>query len=159
MRILPDLNASTGKYIQTSIPNAGNATYTITVPHAGDYVIWCRVLAPSFHQDSFFVSMDDGPEDIYDAAEQSWSGVWQRTRVNGRGGTDGRTPLRLNPRIFHLSEGVHQLLFKGREITCLDFLIITDDLAFVQSDDQPPAPPADLAAIAGDQQVSLRWSP
>ena len=50
---------------------------------AGDYLIWCRVLSPDTGNDSFFVKMDTGTEEIYSTAQGTWTNVWQWTRVNG----------------------------------------------------------------------------
>jgi hypothetical protein len=156
MAMLKDSQAFAGRYIQTSVVDGGSASYSITIPQTGDYVIWCRVLAPDSHHDSFNVSVDGGTGDIFDVAEREWSNAWQWTPVNGRGGAGG-APLTIDPRIFTLSDGVHQLLFRGREITCLDRLIITDDLTFVPSNEPPPPPPLDVLASPGDQQVELNW--
>jgi len=101
----------------------------VNIPAAGQYVIWCRVLASASAHDSFFVSVDGGAEDVYDVAEGTWSSVWQWSRVNGRAGGPALT---LNPRIFTLSAGVHTLLFRARDTdTRLDRLVVTDDLNFV----------------------------
>ena len=83
--------------------------------------------ARATNQDSFFVSVDGGQEDIYDAAEGSWSNSWQWTKVNGR---NGGSPLALNPRTFKLSAGKHTITFRGREAnTPLDRIFITNSLS------------------------------
>jgi hypothetical protein len=122
-----------GNYIATSVANSGTGAWTFSVPAAGTYVVWCRVLSPTSQQDSFFVKMDSGAEDIYDTAQGTWSPNWQWTRVNGRGGTG--VPLTLNPRTFSLSAGSHTLTFRGREAsTKLDRVIVTDDASFVPTE-------------------------
>jgi uncharacterized repeat protein (TIGR01451 family) len=133
MTLAPDPLAYGGQYVFTTVRDAGTNTVDFYAPASGSYVVWCRVLAPNPDQDSFGVSVDGGPEDVYDAAETSHSSKWQWTRVNGRGGTG--VPLTLDPRVFNLSVGPHSLVIRGREsLTFLDRLLITSDLDFVPAD-------------------------
>ncbi|MBA3714945.1 MAG: hypothetical protein H0W76_21200 [Pyrinomonadaceae bacterium] len=149
MVISSEASASGGAYIASNIRTAGSATFNIDLATDGNYVIWSRVLAPSNENDSFYVSVDGGPEDVYDVAYNTWSDSWQWTRVNGR--ADEQIPLTLNPRIFELSAGAHQIVFRARDPdTKLDRLIITNDLSFVPDDSGPtPTPPP--PPVAGRQ--------
>jgi hypothetical protein len=122
-----------GQYIQTATANSGTGSWSFSVPSSGTYYVWGRVHAVDADHDSFFVKMDSGTEDIYDAAEGLWSPNWQWTRVNGRNGTP--VPLTLNPRTFSLSAGAHTLTFRGRETsTWLDRVIVTNDPGFVPTE-------------------------
>lgn len=133
-----DARASGGRYVYTTSGGRGVAAYTFTVPTSGQYVIWCRVLGVSGTKDSFYVSVDGGPEDVFDMAENRWSPDWQWTVVNGRGGTS--EPLRVNPRVFMLSAGTHSIVFRGREISSgLDKFVITSDRQFAPA--QAPIAP------------------
>jgi hypothetical protein len=133
MSKVTDPGAFGGQYIQTSTENSGTGAWTFSVPSTATYYVWCRVRADSYQHDSFFVKMDSGGEDVYDAAEGTWSPNWQWTRLNGRGGTG--VPLTLNPRTFSLSAGSHTLTFRGREVaTWLDRVIVTNDPAFVPTE-------------------------
>jgi hypothetical protein len=124
MTAAADANASGGKFVTSPAAESGSATFTINLPVAGTYILWGRVLAPSYGADSFYVSVDGGPEDVYDVAEGTWSANWQWTRVNGRGGTG--KPLTLNPRTFQLSAGTHKINFRTREANSrLDKIFIT----------------------------------
>ena len=58
-----------GAYVATDTSQQGTVRFDFDVEQAGDYVIWARVLAPSANQDSFFVSVDGGTEDVFDVAE------------------------------------------------------------------------------------------
>ena len=121
--------ATGGEYVSTSTSQQGTVRFDFDVEQAGDYVIWARMLAPSADQDSFFVSVDGGAEDIFDAAEGKWSSQWQWSAVNGRGGT--AQPLALNPRVFTLSPGHHTVTFRGREAGAgLDRIVISSDRTF-----------------------------
>jgi hypothetical protein len=139
MVINSDASASGDACIASNTSDSGSATFTVDLATDGNYVIWSRVLAPSYYHDSFYVSVDSGPEDVYDIAHDTWSDSWQWTRVNGR--ADNNTPLTLNPRIFELSAGIHEIVFRAREPdTKLDRLIITNNLSFVPDDSGPPTP-------------------
>lgn len=128
-----DGGAFGGKYVSSSVADSGTGTWTFSVPSAGTYVVWCRVKSPDATQDSFFVKMDSGAEDVYDTAEGTWSPNWQWTRLNGRGGTG--VPLTLNPRSFSLTAGSHSLTFRGREkLARVDRVLVTNDLAFVPTE-------------------------
>jgi hypothetical protein len=128
-----DPGAFGGKYISSAVAESGTGAWTFSVPSAGTYVVWCRVKSPNSSEDSFYVKMDSGAEDIYDTAEGVWGPGWQWTRVNGRGGTG--VPLTLNPRTFSLSAGSHSLRLRGREKnTRADRVIVTNDLSFVPTE-------------------------
>jgi M6 family metalloprotease-like protein len=129
MTTAADANASAGYCIYSATANQGLASYTFSVPQAGNYVIWCRVLATNWDADSCSVSMDGGTELVYDAAENIQSSTWQWTRVIGRLESQG---VNLNPRIFNLTTGSHTLAIRGREAHLkLDRFIITSDTHFV----------------------------
>ena len=135
MIVAADPLAFGGKYVSSPVNGAGSVSYIVNIPAAGQYVIWCRVLASSSAHDSFFVSVDGGTEDVYDVAEGTWSSLWQWSRVTGRA---GGPPLTLNPRIFTLSAGAHPLLFRARDPdTRLDRVVVTDDVNFL-----PNVPPS-----------------
>lgn len=132
MTVITDKTVTTRRYIASTTANQGTATYSVDIPKAATYVIWAKVLAPSFASDSFFVSVD-GQEDVFDAAEGKTSSNWQWSVVNGRNGTGA--PLKLNPRTFSLSQGKHTIIIRGREAQAgLDRLIITDDLKYAPKD-------------------------
>jgi len=128
-----DSGAFGGKLARTMVADAGTGDWTFSVPSPGTYVVWCRVKSANASEDSFFVKMDGGTEDVYDTAEGTWSPSWQWTRLNGRGGAG--VPLTLNPRTFSLSAGSHTLEFRGRETnTRVDRVIVTNDLSFVPNE-------------------------
>ena len=100
----------------------------MNIPEADDYVVWCRIYSANDGTDSFYVTVDNEPEDVYDTAENAWANRWQWTQVNGRAGGQ---PQAVNPRVFSLSQGIHYLVFRGREQgTVMDALYITNDRDF-----------------------------
>jgi uncharacterized protein YjdB len=131
---MAQVDSAGSSFVRSAVANGGTASYRMSIPADGTYYIWARVIAPVYTQDSYFVSVDGGVEDVYDVAEGTWAATWQWTVVNGRG-TSGE-PLTLNPRPFHLTAGSHTLTFRGRDAhTKLDRIFITADSSAVPSDD------------------------
>jgi hypothetical protein len=133
MYVIDNPGASGGKFIRSNTTNLGSVTLTFTVPTSGNYIFWGRILSGNQNFDSFYVSVDGGPEDIYDTAQGTWSNAWQWTRVTGRA-ANGGTPSyhNVNPRVFTLPAGTHTIRFRGCETyTYLDRVLVTNDLQFV----------------------------
>ena len=132
LETISDPDASAGAYIwklsgsgDTTTPD-GVAEYTIDIPIAGEYVIWGRLIAPDGRCNSFFTSIDAGEDFAWGVQIGS---VWTWDSVNG----NGQDPL-----VFNLSAGTHTLRISGREDgTKLDRLLITNDMAFVPSEENP----------------------
>ena len=132
MAVASDPNASQAQFIESSADELGTATFTVDIPVFGVYSIWCQVLSANDSQDSFYVSVDGGAEDIYDTAQGTWTNAWQWTVLNGRGGTNSADLLAINPRTFLLSAGPHNITFRGREArTGFDQMLVTNDPDFV----------------------------
>jgi hypothetical protein len=101
--------------VQTTDPNqGGRAVYTVSIDTAGDYGVAADVNCPNEGSNSFFISIDDevtAPEMIWDVA--ATTGAQQRL-VSWRGtGTDSSNQF--SPKIFNLTQGIHQLILRGRE--------------------------------------------
>ena len=134
-----------GKFITSGWAEIGTASWIFTIPTAGDYVVWCRVLAATSANDTFYVRADSGAEDVYDVAEGTWGPNWQWTRVNGRGSSG--VPLSINPRQFTFAAGSHTIRLRERDpLTRVDRVIVTNDFAFVPTEgnfntfgDAPPS--------------------
>ena len=130
MMITTNAQTSALNYVSSATANQGSDTFMVNIPVTGVYDIWGRVLSPSSASDSFFVSVDNGPEDVFDDAEGKWTNTWQWSVVNGRAGTV--VPLTLNPRTFLLTQGTHTIKFRGREANAtLNRILISNDLGFV----------------------------
>jgi hypothetical protein len=125
--------ASGGWFVRSNTTNQGKALLTVTVPANGTYVLWGRILSGNQNFDSLYVSVDGGPEDIWDTAQGTWMNAWQWTRVTGRIANGGTPSVKnANPRLFQLAAGTHTYTFRGCETyTYLDRVLITDDLQFV----------------------------
>jgi hypothetical protein len=134
MGVFNDPFDATRRMVMSTKSSRGTATYTFYVPHPDDYVIWCRVLAPSSNQDSFYVAVDGGVEQVYHVAEGSWVNAWKWTRVNSSTSGNGPFPTRR----FSFGVGNHTVVFRGREQnTGLSRLILTNDPDFTPQDNQP----------------------
>ncbi len=102
-------------------PGSIEAVYEIEIAQAGEYVLWGRVIAPTGEDDSFYVQMDDGEDNVWDVSQGS---SWHWDQANNRGVAD--------PVIFLLTAGHHALKIKAREDgTKIDKLLLIDNMEFV----------------------------
>ncbi|MFF5207254.1 glycosyl hydrolase family 28 protein [Streptosporangium sp. NPDC000396] len=132
MQIQSDPAASAGSYVtvaagnnsQSTAPATGHANVTFTVPSAGSFRVFARVVAPTTSDDSFWVRADGG-------AWTNWNGIppgsaWHWATV---------------PVTYGLTAGGHTVTFAYREDGArLDRIAISSDPAFVPSDGPAPAP-------------------
>jgi chitodextrinase len=124
MQILNDPNASDAEYISNTnggssydiAPINGRASYNFTIPIAGNYKIWGRVIAPVDFQDSFWIKVDNGDWMTW-AVTLGSTWFWDDVSDFGQGAM-----------IFPLISGNHILTIAYREEnTKLDKLFITND--------------------------------
>jgi hypothetical protein len=132
MQTALDDEASSGTYVW--VPNGGGmggvAEYQFTVPTAGTYVVWGRVISNSGGDDSFSVAMDDGADALWDT-KLGGTEVWVWDLVSDRGANYGEGV----PMQYTLAAGTHTLRIKQREDgTKLDKLLITNDLSYTPED-------------------------
>jgi hypothetical protein len=121
--------ASGGKYVTALAGGQGAAAFKFKVAADGDYVVWARVKGPNTSSDSVFVSMDGGPEDVYDFLEAG-VGKWSCEAVRGRGSSSGN-PGAVSPLVFRLKAGEHTFVWKSREPSAmLDKIAVTNDRDF-----------------------------
>jgi hypothetical protein len=128
LEIVHDENASKGMYV-FSANGAGNqynpgpvmVTYEVVIAQAGAYVLWGRVRASNNNNDSFFVQVNDGLDNLWEVA---LGDDWHWDVVNNRELAD--------PVKFILTEGVHTVKIKLRENgTALDKLLLTNSINFI----------------------------
>lgn len=133
MQVGSDANASGGQYVavaagnssEASPPSAGYATIPFSVPSAGTYTVWGRVIAPTVDSDSFWVRVDSG-------AWTKWNDIaagssWHWANVTDDNASDARV-------LVNLAAGNHTLTFAYREEgTRLDRVLVTNDLSLVPS--------------------------
>ena len=130
MSIYFDSSAAGGAYVLapnanriSSTPNlaSGYAQLKFETPDAGDFTVWGRVLAPSWSDDSYFISIDGQP---YLRWNPPVTPTWNWNQV--------ATDPSLGPAVYHLSAGQHTIIFVAREDgTLLDKLLITNDSGYV----------------------------
>lgn len=89
----------------------GAATFRVSVPYDGDYVLWGEVIAPSDRENSFYVAVNGGDEVIWHTpgyldttTEWRWDPI-----------SDGRQQDKTDPVVFPLEAGTHQLRIRSRE--------------------------------------------
>lgn len=99
---------------RTDGTDGGYAIFEFSITNAGDYVIHGTVSAPDEESNSFFLNIDEHPEDptmIWDivVAEE-----FEEQVVNWRGtGASGSDEF--DPKVFKLTTGKHRLFIYGRE--------------------------------------------
>jgi hypothetical protein len=132
---------------------AGYVEYTFTVPEAGDYVIWGRVIPGAKPTRSFFVAVDEGPYTQWHTPVQAGATTWVWDHVSHEGGED--------PVVFALEAGTHTLIIQQREDgTKLTKLLITNDRKFVPAGVGNPAVfqlwlEAEEATLSAPMQTAL----
>jgi hypothetical protein len=131
MQALADAGAAGGHYIavaagnnsKTSPPSTGSSAIPFTVPSAGTYKLWGRVIAPTDNDDSFWVRVDDSPwvdwNDIAAGSAWHWATVTDDTKSDA-------------PVLADLTAGAHTITVAYREDGArLDSVLITNDLTAV----------------------------
>lgn len=99
---------------ETALNAGGRATFTFSVPTAGQFTVAGLVDAPSESANSFYISVDSEPQD----PEATWhvpvtQGAEWRT-VSWQGNGTWNKPAFV-PKYFQLSAGQHTLIVVGRE--------------------------------------------
>ena len=123
-----DEYASKGRYIHSPngtgniyTPSQTMSTYTVNISHTGEYVLWGRVKASDKSDNSFFVQIDNGVDNLWETVICK---DWHWDPVNDRNGND--------PVKFTLNKGIHTIKVKLREDgTKLDKLLLTNTVDFV----------------------------
>ncbi len=134
--VADDGTASEGRYIYApngsgddSSPGTILASYEVEIAQEGDYVLLGRVIAPGGSDDSFWIQIDDGQDNLWDV---QIGDSWHWDEVNNRGGA--------NPVVFNLTAGTHILKVKVREDgTEIDKLLLTNVVSFRPSGEGDPA--------------------
>lgn len=99
------------------IANNGEAHYTVTIPQTGNYIVQGLVCAADIDSNSFYVKFDSHPSGnseswILTPTGSSSTCNWQTVNHRGTGGAESPS---INPVVFPLSQGPHELHFHGRE--------------------------------------------
>lgn len=127
MQIVADAIAASGSYIQTSVSNSGTAVYNFNISTPGIYKIVARVFTANAASDSFFVTIDNAAEVIWDLNPTSAAtefNVWRDDNVTSRGSGTPASP-QYDPYTIDLPAGNHVLTIRGRETnTKLDYFYL-----------------------------------
>jgi len=117
MRKVTDSAADGGAYIESTLNNSGTAGFQITVPATGSYKIEARVFSANNGSDSYFLSIDNGPEFVWDlnpSGDPSAFNLWRIDEVTNRGAGSFKAP-QFDPYFVQLTKGTHTLRFRARE--------------------------------------------
>lgn len=130
MKLYTSSYTSNGNYVTSfSSTTSGSVLYPFDIdsPSVDNYSVFARVLAQDGMSDSFFVAMDSGTLEIFDAARFHWSPDWQWVQVSKR---ISDTPRIAQPVKYYLSQGPHHLIFQTRDAgTGIDQVLITNDVS------------------------------
>jgi hypothetical protein len=133
MRKVNDTSASGGVHIAVapgtstagSPPSNGQGVISFSVPRAGTYKVWGRVIAATDADDSFWVRVDGGTWTNWNNIPTGSSWHWDDVH----NGASGNTLV-----TYNLAAGNHTLTIAYREDGArLDKVLITNDSAFVPS--------------------------
>ncbi|HYI94401.1 MAG TPA: hypothetical protein VEX68_12710 [Bryobacteraceae bacterium] len=108
--------ASRGKYLSSPVAGKSYVTFSVVAPVAGTYAMWLRVLATPASTGGVFISVNGGPEQLFNAANGSWSTQWQWTKAQ----------------VLTLPRGTHRITMRARDVQfALDRLLLADSTSFV----------------------------
>jgi hypothetical protein len=139
MAVRPDLEASARAYVSSpagggpSDDLGGTVSLEFDIGETGSYLVWGRVASDArglTSSDSFFVSLDNGLEDVWDFFEPvGGAEKWQWDRISLRCDQDGDpgsfSVHFCDPWLIHLTSGRHVLMFRSRDpLSRLDAIVI-----------------------------------
>ena len=120
MTVDVDAGASACKYVYAPIDwGGGTVTITFDLLSGDEYYLWARVACSNWNDNSFTVSLNDGPGFHYeiDPPDSQWTWKWARVHADGQ---PDITPL-------VLAAGSHKVSFEGREANVrLDSVFLTN---------------------------------
>jgi hypothetical protein len=98
MKVKDDKAASAGKAVVSA--KGGALEYEFIVDEAGEYVIWGRVIGPDGNKDSFLVSINGGPQLIWDIGNKKygWRPMRGRKKPSKHKLQKGKNTLKLSYR-------------------------------------------------------------
>jgi hypothetical protein len=128
LEIAHDEKASNGMYISSSSgaenqykPSPVMVTLKVDIARPGAYTLWGRVKASNDRNNSFFVQIDNGPNNLW---EVQTGDDWHWDLVNNRDVAD--------PVTFILTKGIHTIKIRLRESgTKLDKLLLTNSVNLI----------------------------
>ena len=137
-----DLEASARAYVSStegggpSDDLGGTVSLEFDIDGTGSYLVWGRVASDAdgpTSSDSFFVSLDDGPEDVWDffqpiGGTDKWEWDLISLRCEGDGDPGSFSVHFCDPWSIHLTSGRHVLTFRTRDpLSRLDAIVIVDE--------------------------------
>ena len=137
-----DLEASARAYVAStegggpSDDLGGTVSLEFDIDGTGSYLVWGRVASDAdgpTSSDSFFVSLDDGPEDVWDffqpiGGTDKWEWDLISLRCEGDGDPGSFSVHFCDPWSIHLTSGRHVLTFRTRDpLSRLDAIVIVDE--------------------------------
>jgi hypothetical protein len=134
----------------TTVPDEGKVMwYDLNVSNGGTFTLWMLANGPDTGSDSFWFSVDGGPDLRVNLPANVWGWV--------------------SPGTVSITTGTHTIKVKVREDGALvDKILLTKNTTFTPTGlggaalscgvQTPPAAPTGLTATPGDGQVALSWN-
>lgn len=120
--LLSDSNASGGAFIRTSESENGEVAYTFQIDSPAMYEFLARVAIGGQGANSYYISINDAPVDIWDITTDSLTWSWAPMAMRGAGTFDRPEQDTI---VKLLEPGIHTIRLRGREkATSLDKLVI-----------------------------------
>ncbi len=119
-------SACGGQYVSSEASNSGQASFSLAIPHAGNYYLWARAKGAGWNANSFSVTLDSADPIHYEVPQfgGQWAFGWDRVHAED----EPEDP-------FWLAAGAHTLSLGGREPnSALDAVLLTSDAGRVPSD-------------------------
>ena len=124
MAIHDDIFASDCRYVSAAVgPSEGAVSLTLDVFAQDQYYLWGRAMGVGYTHNSFFVSVDGGPELHYEVPmlEGQWRWTWEAVRPEG----EPLVPITL-------TRGIHTFRFRARESDSrLDVIVLLNDPSLI----------------------------
>jgi hypothetical protein len=136
MSVSSDSKALGGKYISPasgaeSMSPVREASIPISLPAAGTYYLWARIMGPNYESDALYVGIDSSWDRIFPTTTGAYE--WVRVENSNGSGAFG----------FNLTQGAHTIQVGRGEVGArLDALLVTNNASEVPTAAPPTSPPS-----------------
>jgi hypothetical protein len=154
MKVVSALDVPSGSYITPTSSTSASAVYDFNIDQPGTYKIVAEVYSVDNASDSFFVKIDNNPEDIWDLNPKSDPAlykVWRQDEVTARG-TGAFNAPQFDPLKVQFAAGPHTITISGRELNSrLAYFYLTKvpgDTAIIEAESGKLTAPIQIVADA-----------
>ena len=109
--------------VQTNDPSSGgDLEFRFNAPITADYQVSALLYCPDGASNSFYINIDAQPIDptmIWDVPITNSNYYLERRTASWRGNATGGSPPQFYPKIWHLTQGEHLFVIRGREANAI----------------------------------------